>query len=1220
MNTTVTVALTAFIFTVFLRATDGAASQYALRLDSEIEYISSYEGENVRWSVRSGLETNFHAFDRRQIFALLNDRPARWVISIGGSNSWASANTFLNHFYPLHDQISDGNFEHASWRNYPAHGGVFYGPTEHGYDVIFNAKGDIIFYEANGRVFGDTTHRDSPLKATLRITFLLANYFDRITSQLEWVIDQPLWRNTSDVAVMFDFCNRWNEPSRNLLEEKLLNFARRSVQEIEGLMTLMKLDTFHCPDASYWDDYTANIFATDTVLTKHPTVVKRTVSLKGLVLQIKERLGDKWDSTLFVRDNHWTNMMQHIITFVQLHIMFNPGAQMCFAENSLLFHGENCVDQSAWTQPNECEPQLRNNTGVSTCTSVEDDTVLQDADDEVLIISAQSIHLECSHNLTNQTNTTLQETSSEETSARHQHRYTSITISSFVASIIISFVLDQKKPVDKRFWSFKMDMLAGYEDDVLPYKIVTALDFMRFVASEFIVMGHLFQSGLFPYKFARFGFSWVPFYFMMSGFVLTTSQMWRESKHVQCLDTISFIRTRIASLYPAYIIGMGISLLSTFCLKGVSALPSNTQILIYVLLLQSWVPTFVENGIPALTHTWFISALFLYWGTFSTVYRTLKMLRHDKYVVVLMLLLSVGIPIIYFSLTVGLEEAGFYQSHKYNRTSELVDVAVLFLKYHPFAYFHVFLIGCTLPRTARFLKNFHSGVKSIDSTVQIIVRYGASISMGLYAILVTRADNVPGYKLSLRIGLISSVQALLLLGLTSNKDPIVKLSSWRFLRMIGSQYSFPQYIMQFIVVTWVKHVKGSFDVRYFLLLLASAIGLQHTSQLLANIRGFRGVLMKSTVFMSFAILLNLWPWLHNVGRTGASNMLLKSDRILEYYGDSNMNEKFSYVNPSLSRGLFVARKHSLTHQTVIYNNSALLMLDRWNIQVYLGTMLSSTALAIDSVCDFSVGVPGGDFARLTPCSPAPICWTNRRMYMKTTNGPEDAKIFKFADKYYISVFSYYHTPSSFLNIGSQCDRNHEGGMFMARINVEQRTCFNALSKLVYNESTSVEKNWGAFEVENTLYWIHSIHPIHTILETKDETLEKVEVLVEKKYSTSNSNPALIDEQIHGNVNPVRVGTIFLNIFHTRVASNSRYDDYSSFFYTFEAAPPFRVIKYGSVRIPLDDGSNDEKCKSPLSYVSSLEISDDVVIVAYGVCDLYSRILTIPIADVLGTYF
>jgi hypothetical protein len=85
-------------------------------------------------------------------------------------------------------------------------------------------------------------------------------------------------------------------------------------------------------------------------------------------------------------------------------------------------------------------------------------------------------------------------------------------------------------------------------------------------------------------------------------------------------------------------------------------------------------------------------------------------------------------------------------------------------------------------------------------------------------------DEIPGYKMSLRLGLISAFQSLLLIGLSNSQDYLANVFGHPILKKLGS-YGFPQYLLQFMVYAYYKSAThtDTVDIRYFLLLFILSV-------------------------------------------------------------------------------------------------------------------------------------------------------------------------------------------------------------------------------------------------------------------------------------------------------------------------------------------------------------------------------------------------------------
>lgn len=129
-----------------------------------------------------------------------------------------------------------------------------------------------------------------------------------------------------------------------------------------------------------------------------------------------------------------------------------------------------------------------------------------------------------------------------------------------------------------------------------------ALGFARYLASVHIVLGHMYQGnhlGSF-HSFNRFGFTWVPWFFMLSGFILSCSEDKRRQKGATGVGRIAYICRRLETMYPVYIIGVVATIVTLWTIQGAAFLPLPTDVMVSVLLMQGWIPSILEDGLTYL--------------------------------------------------------------------------------------------------------------------------------------------------------------------------------------------------------------------------------------------------------------------------------------------------------------------------------------------------------------------------------------------------------------------------------------------------------------------------------------------------------------------------------------------------------------------------------------------------------------------------------------------
>jgi hypothetical protein len=211
--------------------------------------------------------------------------------------------------------------------------------------------------------------------------------------------------------------------------------------------------------------------------------------------------------------------------------------------------------------------------------------------------------------------------------------------------------------------------------------------------------------------------------------------------------------------------------------------------------------------------------MLFYWVMFHRIFHRVQSLSNTG-VLAMALTASVLLPVAYELAT--FRTPNWSAAHHYFGTHSGVDIAVVVLKYHPLAYVHMFVLGCCLPRLRSQAQQ--------AAWMKPVLPYLASLGYAtLILLFCTVGDAVPGYKLSFRLGMVSIVQAALLVGLCNPQDLLGRVFSHPVLKQLGN-YGFAQYIFQFLAYAWYHAATGKnvVDIRYFLLLFSTAV-LAHTS-------------------------------------------------------------------------------------------------------------------------------------------------------------------------------------------------------------------------------------------------------------------------------------------------------------------------------------------------------------------------------------------------------
>jgi hypothetical protein len=319
------------------------------------------------------------------------------------------------------------------------------------------------------------------------------------------------------------------------------------------------------------------------------------------------------------------------------------------------------------------------------------------------------------------------------------------------------------------------------------------LNAARIGASIHIVVGHLHQMGalrgeLRGVYFFSWGYTWVPWFFMLSGFVLTHARM-RSTNPTRRENVAVFLQKRTAVIYPMYALCLLLALLVQWWRDR--ALPNWWVVLSQGLLVQSWVPWLPEQSLQL--HCWFLSAMVPYWLGFDVVFRRL-VVRVSRLSTCCVLLLLLALPP-WLTYVVpgntGGEEA-WYSSHSTGALRDETDFAVVLLKFHPACYVHVFLFGMMLARLRLLLSlqlvppssstseappttrrgGLCMGQPLLPATLLFLFRFGAAIGyVGLMLVFTVREIRPTSYKLSARLSVLMLLQGLVLVGLCPITPP-----------------------------------------------------------------------------------------------------------------------------------------------------------------------------------------------------------------------------------------------------------------------------------------------------------------------------------------------------------------------------------------------------------------------------------------------------------------
>lgn len=369
-------------------------------------------------------------------------------------------------------------------------------------------------------------------------------------------------------------------------------------------------------------------------------------------------------------------------------------------------------------------------------------------------------------------------------------------------------------------------------------ELFLGLNGARLLASVHIVLGHLYQLNAISsiYCFS-WGYTWVPWFFMLSGFVLTHTSL--KAAVPRREGVVLFLTKRTATIYPLYAVGLGLALVMNWWRGRV--LPEWYELLAQGFLVQAWLPWLPERTVQV--HCWFLSALVPYWLLFDLILHrgVLKLgsLRTSS-ITLLLLALPPWLACIFPSVLPD-GDANWYASHRTGKLDDATDFSVVLLKFHPASYIHVFVFGMVLARLRSLLSEqlrSRSPPPQAARYMERLLRFGATLGyVGLALVFTIEEIRPPSYKLSARLSVLMLLQGFVLIGLAPIalptpdagqarlRDPLEWLLSKSPVALGNIAYS--QYILHFIAYAlWpVKRLEDFGEVALFFLFLLSAAWL-----------------------------------------------------------------------------------------------------------------------------------------------------------------------------------------------------------------------------------------------------------------------------------------------------------------------------------------------------------------------------------------------------------
>jgi hypothetical protein len=209
---------------------------------------------------------------------------------------------------------------------------------------------------------------------------------------------------------------------------------------------------------------------------------------------------------------------------------------------------------------------------------------------------------------------------------------------------------------------------------------------------------------------------------------------------------------------------------------------------------------------------------------------------------------------------------------------------------------------------------------------------------------------------------------------------------------------------------------------------------------------------------------------------------------------------------------------------------------------------------------------------------------NFEIQQNNQNGSEDPRFFRFQHQQWI----YSH------------GRIKSNGI-CSPIIFPRENIYNVI-ELQYCDAKRMEKNWMPFEYQNTLFFEYSLEP-HIILHCDMKSGKCTKV-----YQTNSR--FFPDWELGGGAPPQRYKNLYLGIAHVR--RNHPVVLRKSFFYAFEAIPPFKIMKMS----PIVEFEKDVN----IEFVSGFLIRKEKLIISYGRNDCSCELIEIGLDKFLKVLF
>eukprot|EP00931_Biecheleriopsis_adriatica_P097680 TRINITY_DN714_c0_g1_i4.p1 TRINITY_DN714_c0_g1~~TRINITY_DN714_c0_g1_i4.p1 ORF type:complete len:1084 (-),score=198.45 TRINITY_DN714_c0_g1_i4:118-3369(-) len=779
------------------------------------------------------------------------------------------------------------------------------------------------------------------------------------------------------------------------------------------------------------------------------------------------------------------------------------------------------------------------------------------------------------------------------------------------------------------------------------------LGLARFLGSLHVVVGHIAAKGVVDdsWFLFNFGFTWVPWFFMLSGFVLFSAYLRNPKEETM----IQYVMRRSNTIYPLY----AISLIPSFVLaKSMGTLQASWLTLVaQSFLLQAWWPSWTENALQM--HCWFLSCMVVYWFFFKPLAWCLKGLSLLKTCFLMGFLFFLPWLVLIVPALAG-ENAEFYKNypklkdHQVLNTDTALSFGVTMLKFHPICYFHVFVLGMLLAKLRQHLDKKATAAGPANSwrnpwlvAIQFVAPLGYLMLLLVFNVPGFR-PRLWGYKLSTRLSVLLPFQAMVLFGLAGLPSLPLPLFSLAFSKFdFLENYSFAVYVFQFLDYKVWPQTDGINLVWFLIFVVALAVVIARCIQQPAQ--KWWGTHTKARLFVPFVLAISLVcfdqlpdPRNPEVPLSSIPAMVTIDKRAVDmrlgFQDQEGELQGATIINPSLAvkdgEVVVVARRHRTETSRYVGtrgDGDASFIDQIWHSDILLGKLPVDSAAwaewpqtAKDPLKGMELQAwtglrtdAGGRWVEL--CTKETYIEQNNTVIRHVVTGPEDPKaIVLESSSDMILVFD--SLPPSGGNWSSCREKDGFGDavtqMYMAKsVDSTEPSSLTTGLKLDYGATDVPEKNWIPFAYQNSLHFVYSPLP-HVILAVRpDGSAEKIaSTTFGPLQKMARSNPAL---QIRGSAQAVLIEDFsatpnlprahYLALLHSYDKVTGRY---AHFAYRFGAEPPFMMLQM-SGQLPLTEAESKPR-GVPFAFASGLALQNQTVVISYGAGDRDARALVVTL--------